>query len=337
MEEIVSTRKGIQYLSVRLQDTSLREVINFPQYCGDVDCFDKVLINCLAVEMRLGTGGYDFVICKLEDPTTNIDSLGHIFKQRYTPLQFPVVSVESPESPHHETLQNFTTLSNMPIVCCELHSQVPAVIAGIRSVNPTKGVALVQTDGSSIPIAFSTLVHDMKRLNWLQFTITCGHSFGGDYEAVTLHSALGAAKLVCNADVVIVSQGPGSVGTDTPFGFSGTQQADALNAAIALVGFPIGVLRMSDGDERLRHQALSHHSITIFERLVLGAVHIGVPHLCSEIVPDWRHLISHIDTSEGIEILLNSGLDVKTMGRSVVQDMLFFEAAVAAGVLAGRS
>ena len=263
---------------------------------------------------------------------------GHIFKQRYTPNQFPVLSVESLESPHHEMLKLFESLEGLPVVCCELHSQIPAVIAGIRSIKSDRNIVLIQTDGASLPIAFSKLVHDLHQINWMRSTISCGQAFGGDYEAVTLHSALAAGKLVCKADVIIVSQGPGSVGTDTPLGFSGTQQGEALNAVIALGGNPIGVLRMSEGDGRTRHQMLSHHSVTVFERLVLGSVRIGVPaHRNTSILPtviSLKHNIEEIDVYVGMQLLLNSGLNVKTMGRSVEQDMLFFEAGVAAGVLA---
>ena len=134
IEKISSEREGLQYLQVRLADGSVREAISYPQYCGQVKLCDKVLLNCLAVEMKLGTGGYDFVLCVLNESNSEGIPPGHIFKQRYTPNQFPVLSVESLESPHHEMLKLFESLEGLPVVCCELHSQIPAVIAGIRSI-----------------------------------------------------------------------------------------------------------------------------------------------------------------------------------------------------------
>ena len=53
--------------------------------------------------------------------------------------------------------------------------------------------------------------------------ISAGQSFGGDLEAVTVHSALLGAKHVVGADVTIVIQGPGNLGTGTGWGFSGVQ------------------------------------------------------------------------------------------------------------------
>ena len=50
---------------------------------------------------------------------------GHIIKLRYTPLQTAVLSVEAPESPHHDALRLFAGLDDTPVVCSELHSQFP--------------------------------------------------------------------------------------------------------------------------------------------------------------------------------------------------------------------
>src|SRR3712207_8047254 len=55
-------------------------------------------------------------------------------------------------------------------------------------------------------------------------------------EAVTLHTGLLAAKHVLAADVAIVSQGPGNLGTGTPWGFSGVAAGEACNAVTVLGG-----------------------------------------------------------------------------------------------------
>ena len=46
--------------------------------------------------------------------------------------------------------------------------------------------------------------------------VTVGQSFGGDLEAVTVHTGLLAARHVLGADLAIVTQGPGNLGTGTP-------------------------------------------------------------------------------------------------------------------------
>ena len=63
-----------------------------------------------------------------------------------------------------------------------------------------------------------------------------GQSFGGDLEAVTLHSGLLAARHVLGADLVVVAQGPGNLGTGTRWGFSGVAAGEAVNAVAVLGG-----------------------------------------------------------------------------------------------------
>ncbi|MEK8105184.1 DUF3866 family protein [Micromonospora sp. M12] len=46
-------------------------------------------------------------------------------------------------------------------------------------------------------------------------TITVGQAFGGDLEATTVHGGLLAARYVLGADLAIVAQGPGNLGTGT--------------------------------------------------------------------------------------------------------------------------
>src|SRR5699024_11447822 len=72
------------------------------------------------------------------------------------------------------------------------------------------------------------------------------------------------------ADVTIVSQGPGNLGTGTGWGFSGVQSAEALHAAAVLGGQGVATLRVSEADERERHRGLSHHSSTAYGRALLA-------------------------------------------------------------------
>jgi hypothetical protein len=134
----------------------------------------------------------------------------------------------------------------------------------------TARVVYVMTDGGALPMAFSRSVAGLIDAGWLTSTITVGQAFGGEHEAVTLHSALVAARRVLAADIVVVTQGPGNVGTGTPWGFSGVAAGEALNAAWTLGGTGIGAVRVSFGDARGRHRGLSHHSRTAYGRVCLA-------------------------------------------------------------------
>ena len=77
------------------------------------------------------------------------------------------------------------------------------------------------TDQGALPLAFSRSVAALRSAGLLAGSVTVGQSFGGDLEAVTVHSGLLAARLALAADLVILSQGPGNLGTGTRWGFSG--------------------------------------------------------------------------------------------------------------------
>ena len=109
--------------------------------------------------------------------------------------------------------------------------------------------------------------------------MTVGQAFGGDLEAVTVHSGLLAARLALQADVVVVSQGPGNLGTGTRWGFSGVGAGEAVNAAGILGGRPVGLLRISAADARERHRGISHHSLTAYGQVALLPADIAVPDL----------------------------------------------------------
>src|SRR5207245_680387 len=89
------------------------------------------------------------------------------------------------------------------------------------------------------------------RYSPLPATVTTGQSFGGDLETVTVHTGLLAARHVLGADIAVVAQGPGNLGTGTRWGFSGVAAGEAVNAAAALGGRPVASLRISDADPRM--------------------------------------------------------------------------------------
>ena len=222
---------------------------------------DRVILNASALLKGLGTGGLAFVVA-LPDrlPRDAPDSPGHIVKARYTPQQQMFLAVDEQDSIHHDVLLDADSLDGMPVVVADLHSALPAVIAGARLARPDARIAYVMTDGGALPIAFSRAVAGLKEAGWIAATLTVGQAFGGDHEAVSLHSGLLAARHVVGADITIVIQGPGNVGTGTPWGYSGVAAAEALHAAHVLGGTSIAALRVSGGDPRPRHRGISHHS-----------------------------------------------------------------------------
>ena len=87
------------------------------------------------------------------------------------------------------------------------------------------------TDGGALPLAYSRLAAALREAGWLAGTVTAGQAWGGDIEAVSVHNALLAARHVLHADAAVVIQGPGNLGTETPWGFSGVACGDTVNAS----------------------------------------------------------------------------------------------------------
>lgn len=330
--EVLSERPGIQRVRVQMANGTSARAYVITQLTADVVVGDEVLCNTTAVELGLGTGGWHVVSTNLTRGAYATAGGGHIMKLRYTPMQLDTGAAEE----HLDSLPD--RIDGAVVVACTVHSQVPGVIVGIRSRRPKTRVAYVMTDGASLPLAFSGLVADMNERGWLQAgTVTAGHAFGGDREAVGVPSALALARHDANAEVIVVGMGPGVVGTGHRLGTTALEAAPVLDMAVALGGSPVLCTRASSGDARPRHRGLSHHAATILD-LVRSRVSVPVPsRLVAEVAP-WhdRHDCVAVGDVSGAELLEAEEMQVTTMGRTPRQDELFFDAAAVAGVHAAR-
>ena len=334
-----------QELAIEIDGAADGVAICYPALSGACEIGDDVVLNTTAVRLGLGTGGKHFVVAKagrglaLDDP-----SGGHIMKLRYTPMQRDVLAVESPESPDHDVMASAQELFGMPVVCCGLHSQVPLVAAAIKQADPALKIAYCMTDSASLALPLSDNIRACVSVGLLDATIACGQAFGGQLEAVNLHSGLLAARHVVRADVAIAAIGPGVVGTTTPFGHGGVAQGEAINAAVSLGGVAVAVLRMSFADTRKRHRVVSHHTLTALTRIALAEAVVAIPALpqpfaeqLDDVLADAgvaaRHRCVHSRANATPDM---RGVRVTTMGRGPADDPAFFSAGYAAGEVAAR-
>ncbi|MER7166402.1 DUF3866 family protein [Micromonospora sp. NPDC000207] len=336
---------GATELEVRLADGTPMRALAYPHLVGHPEPGDRVLLNAAALLMGLGTGGYALVVALPDrlpaDPPQVVDSrdAGHLVKARYTPLQPILLGVDEEASPHREVLAAADSLDGMPVVTADLHSALPAVLAGIRADAPDARVAYLLTDGGALPAWFSRTLDGLR--DHLVGTVSVGQAFGGDLEAATLHTGLLAARHVLHADVAIVAQGPGNLGTGTRWGFSGVAVGEAVNAVAVLGGWAVGSLRISDADPRPRHQGVSHHSLTAYGRVALAPADLVVPEglepaLAAQVdaalagLTD-RHHVVRVHT-DGLDAALRAvPVTLSTMGRGLDADHAYFLAAAAAG------
>lgn len=324
--------------------------IAYTDLVGRPEPGDTVLLNVSALARGLGTGGFALVVAIPDRlPADPADGAGHLVKARYTPLQTMVLGVDDQESAHHDALAAADSLDGMPVVVADLHSALPAIVAGIRSVDPSLRVAYVMTDGGALPAQFSRAASGLKNAGWIAGTVSVGQGFGGDIEAVTVHTGLLAARVVMGADIAVVAQGPGNLGTGTTWGFSGVSAGEAINAASAIHGRPIGSLRISEADERERHRGVSHHSLTAYGRVALAPAEIVVPALPGDFGRQVRSQAAALGHPRGRHVLVEESTDglagalagcpvpLRTMGRGVDTDGAAFVGAAAAGSYAARA
>jgi len=335
---------GAVELAITLDDGAETRALAYPALVGDPQPGDRVLLNVTTLELGLGTGGYAMVVALPDrlppDPATGP---GHMVKARYTPLQTVVLGVDEQESEHHAALRDADDLAGMPVVVADLHSALPAVLAGLRADAPEARVAYVATDGGALPLWFSRTVDGLREAGWLVGTVTAGQAYGGDLEAVTLHTGLLAARLVLGADIAVVAQGPGNLGTGTRWGFSGVACGEAVNAAAVLGGRPVAALRVSGADARERHRGVSHHSLTAYGRVALAPADVAVPALegplaelgalvraqSAPLAPP--HRLVEVGLAGLQMALTQSPVGLSTMGRGLADDPAAFLASAAAG------
>ncbi len=348
VKSIDMVREGACEITVEV-DGEPRRAMAYPAITGRVSVGDEILLNTTAATKSLGTGGTDFVMANLTSPTSDEGAdVGHIVKARYTPVQHTVLSVEEEDSPHRKCIEGFESLDNMPVVVGQLHSQLAPAAAAIKRLTRNRArVAYVMTDSASMPIAFSRLAAELRDKGLIDSTITAGQAFGGEIEAINVHTALIAAKQAANADAVIVCPGPGNAGTGTRFGFSSIEQGEVVNAVNLLAGSAIAIARISYADPRPRHQGLSHHTLTSLGLVALTKCTLALPMIDQmrlNVIQEqlahspifYRHKVRILDGTPGIMELQEKDVRMSSMGRSYEQDSEFFLSAAAAGALAAE-
>lgn len=265
---------------------------------------------------------------------------GHLVKARYTPLQATVLGADEQGSPHHDVLREADSVDGLPVIVADLHSALPPILCGLYDARPGLRVAYVMQDGGALPAWFSMAAARLREIGWLAGVVTVGQAFGGDVEAVTVHTGLLAARHVLGAEVAVVAQGPGNLGTGTRWGFSGVSAGEAVNAVAALQGRPVAALRVSEGDQRERHYGVSHHSLTAYGRVALSPADVPVPDLpgafgdrvrrqAEELAA--RHRLVAVPVDGLHEALRASPVRLSTMGRGLEEDLSYFLASAAAG------
>jgi hypothetical protein len=318
-----------------------------PAVVGEVRGGDEVLVNTSAVDLGLGSGGFDVVHANLTrgleaEPTAET----HVMKLNYTSLQHPVEPVEVPLGDAEAEAD-----VAMPVLVIPLHGHLaPAAWAALER-RPGTRVGYVQSAGGALPGTLSRDVADLRTRGLLAGHVTAAPAFGGEAEALSVTGALDAARRRLGWEGAIVGPGPGILGSRTRFGHGGIAALDSAHAALALGLRTLVSPRLSSADPRPEHRGLSHHSATVLE-LLLAPVRVPVPEvelegwpLVDSEAPEGGSRQATLDALiaacedrhdlavEQVDLVgyAGSGLPTRTMGRELSEDPLFFAAPLAAG------
>lgn len=309
---------------------------------GEMREGDEVVVNVAALDLGLGSGGFDVVHVNLTRGLEG-DGVGgdaHVMKLNYTSLQHPIEPVEQKSV----RLMSAMRAKGAPIgaAVLPLHGHLAPAAWAAAEAAPGLRVGYVQTGGGALPGSLSRDVRQLRERDLLAGHITAGPAYGGEHEALNAFGALDAARRL-GWDAALIGPGPGIIGSNTEFGHGGIAALESAHAALAL-GMPtILSPRLSSSDPRERHLHLSHHTFTVLE-LLLQPVEVAAP---DAEVPGAEEARRYLADAAGERHRLRStpvdlggyaaaGLPTRTMGRAIEEDPLFFAAPLAAGTLLAR-
>jgi hypothetical protein len=305
---------------------------------GEMREGDQVVVNTAALDLSLGSGGFDVVHANL---TRGLEGGGegdaHVMKLNYTSLQYPVDPVERPNSRFetHDIGAKGTTRST-PVAVLPLHGHLAPAAWAADQAAPGLRVGYVQTGGAALPGSFSRDVEQLRERNLLAGHITSAPSYGGEHEALSTVGALDAAATDLRWDAILIGPGPGIIGSDAAYGHGGMTALDNAHAALSLTLPTLISPRLSSSDPRDRHRGLSHHTRTILQ-LLLAPVDVAIPEEepeVAEALEAFPHRVQQVPTD--LDGYSSAALPTTTMGRSLQDDPLFFKAALASGTYLAR-
>jgi hypothetical protein len=308
---------------------------------GEIREGDEVVVNVAALDLGLGSGGFDVVHVNLSRGLAGgIGGEEHVMKLNYSSLQHPVEPVERGSGDAGERERAEAARRTVPVGVLPLHGHLAPAAWAAAQASPGLAVGYVQTGGGALPGSLSRDVAQLRERGLLYGHVTAAPAYGAEHEALSTVGALDAAATVLGWDAVLVGPGPGMIGSETELGHGGMTALDSAHAALSL-GMPTLISpRLSSFDPRERHRGLSHHTRTVLE-LLLAPVEIAVPESQPQIAASLaeaggdRHGLR--EAPADLDTYAASGLPTTTMGRELAEDPLFFAAPLAAGRLLAES
>ncbi len=154
---------------------------------GEMREGDEVVVNAVALDLGLGSGGFDVVHVNLTRGLGGgVEGDAHVMKLNYTSLQHPVepveASVEKPLDSNGKSTRDIRPVGSAACrspSCRSTATWRPAAWAAAQA-RPGIRVGFVQTAGGALPGSLSRDVADLRERGLLCGHITASPSYGGE-------------------------------------------------------------------------------------------------------------------------------------------------------------
>lgn len=315
---------------------------------GEMREGDEVVVNVAALDLGLGSGGFDVVHVNL---TRGLEGGGsgaeHVMKLNYTSLQHPVEPAERSCNVFPSYFMDKALQQELPVLVLPLHGHLAPAAWAAAQTAPGLKLGYVQTGGGALPGSLSRDVAELRKRGLLCGHITAAPAYGGEHEALSVAGALDAAAQRLGWEAIVAGPGPGIIGSETRLGHGGIAALDTAHASLALSMPTLLSPRLSAADPRERHRGVSHHTLTVLQML-LASVEVPIPSAGAVPAAQLSEATARLATAAGRRHKLRdapadlagyvaSGLPARTMGRGLSDDPLFYAAPLAAGHRLGIS
>ena len=167
---------------------------------GRAEVGDELIVNVQALDLGLGSGGFDVVHVNL---TRGLRSRGagraNVMKLNYTSLQHAVEPVED---------EQLRLPLGRPVAVLALHGQLAAVAWAFAQGAAGRALGYVQTEGGALPGSHSRTVRALRERGLLAGHLTAGAAFGGQQEAITTAGGLHYGLRTLGWDAAVCGPGP---------------------------------------------------------------------------------------------------------------------------------
>ena len=321
-----------------------------PALIGPVEVGDEVVVNTEALDLGLGSGGFDLVHVNLSRGLAGGGAAGeHVMKLNYTSLQHPVEPVEARRRARGRVATARPWSSRCTVTWRPPPGRRRRRARGCDSASSRGRARRCRARSRATSPSFASA-------GLICGHVTAGAAYGGEHEAISVAGALDAAGPRLGWDAIVVGPGPGSSARRRASATAGWRRSTRHTRR-----WRSACRRWSARGFRAPTSAIATAASAITRRslleLLLAPVRVPVPEAEIE---GWPLLA--VEAPEGgsaqaalddlIEIcsgrhdiaveadrprrLRASGLPAQTMGRTLAEDPLFFAAPLAAGrALAG--